>query len=88
MCSYKTLVDKIIERISYGESLSKICSNKDMPTRKSFNDWITADDSLLQIYETAIRLRADSCFDEILEIADDSRLQTRDSRLQTPDSRL
>ncbi len=72
----EALLDKIIERISYGESLNKICSTNDMPTRKSFYEWVAADDSLLQRYETAMRLRADSCFDEILEIADNEGIKT------------
>ena len=47
-----------------------------MPTRKSFYKWVRENEGVLRDYEMAMSLRADYCFDEILDIADDENLIT------------
>ena len=34
------LVSAILDRVAKGEPLSKVCSTDDMPTRKSFFEWV------------------------------------------------
>lgn len=65
--------DKILERISDGESLKSICDDKDMPSRMSFFRWIASDKELEKRYKYAREEQADAIFDEVLCIADDAR---------------
>jgi hypothetical protein len=66
----------ILDRIANGESLNKICSTDDMPTRKCFFDWVAKDPTIRDRYDIAISMRADHMAEEILDIADDGRNDT------------
>lgn len=65
------LVSSILARIADGESVNKICSGADMPTRKSFFEWVLNDPELQRRYELAIVARTDYYAEEIIQIADD-----------------
>ena len=65
------ILDLILDRVAAGEALSRVCSSPDMPTRKSFFEWVDKDPSIRVKYEFAIQLRADGLADDILQIADD-----------------
>lgn len=64
------LFDGILARIASGESLNKICSEPDMPVRKSFYEWVANDEVLRDRYTHAMSVRADFLFDELIDIAD------------------
>lgn len=69
----KALGTIICERLSQGESLRRICSDKDMPGKSTVMRWL-ADKELLGFrdqYARARELQADYWAEEIIEIADD-----------------
>jgi len=65
------VIDAILERVANGESLNKICSEPNMPTRKSMYVWLKADAVLLAAYELAIAMRAEKMAEEIVDLADE-----------------
>lgn len=65
------LFSEICGRVAEGQSLNKICAEPDMPSRKSFFQWVSKDPALKSEYEFAIDMRADRYAEEIIEIADD-----------------
>jgi hypothetical protein len=65
------LLQEIFERVANGESLNKICSEPNMPSRKSFYEWVGEDETVLRRYEFAMIMRADTYAEETIEIADD-----------------
>lgn len=67
-----TLLEQIFERVAKGESLNRICSEPDMPARKSFYEWVAEDETVLRRYEFAMLMRADTYAEETIEIADAS----------------
>lgn len=71
------ILEQIFERVAKGESLNRICSEPDMPARKSFYEWVAEDETVLRRYEFAMLMRADTYAEETIEIADDSTFDTR-----------
>ena len=68
---YRTEVAaQICARIANGTSLSKVCRDKEMPSRPTFFEWVAAHPELAEMYRIAIQCRAHGIFEEILEIAD------------------
>jgi|SRR5687768_1970219 len=65
------LLEQIFERVAKGESLNRICSEPNMPARKSFYEWVAEDETVLRRYEFAMLMRADTYAEETIEIADD-----------------
>lgn len=72
------LLEIIFDRVSNGESLNRICSEQDMPTRKSFFEWVADDVTILRRYELAMLMRADVYAEQTIEIADDSAQDRRE----------
>ncbi|MCO1396406.1 hypothetical protein [Burkholderia cenocepacia] len=70
------LFDRICELIASGGSVRSVCAGTGMPDRMTFNRWRKMTPELQAQYDQACLDRADAIFDEILEIADDSRLDT------------
>ncbi len=76
----QALFNTICERMSDGESLRTICTDKDMPARSTVHKWLADDDKrtgnkrlfLSDQYARAQSERADKLFDECLEIADEA----------------
>ena len=71
------LLADILDRVSLGEPLSKICSSDSMPTRKAFFDWVAKDDSIRKKYDLAIQMRADLYAEDILAISDELVIEAR-----------
>lgn len=71
------LVATILDRVANGEPLSKVCSTPNMPTRKSFFQWVAKDPEIMSGYKLAIDMRADLYAEETISIADDSRNDTQ-----------
>lgn len=69
--------DAIIERMIEGESLRSICRDPDMPSASTIFRWLDEEGdeakAFREQYARATHARADALFDDILEIADDSR---------------
>lgn len=66
------LVGKILDRISDGESLRKICCDDAMPGQTTVYRWLRENEEFRQQYASARELQADTLFDETLDIADDA----------------
>lgn len=67
--SQKT-ADIICTRLIEGESLRKICSDKDMPHIATVMRWLPKHDDFREQYARAKEEQADTIFDECLAIAD------------------
>lgn len=70
----KEVGDKICERLAEGESLRKICADKEMPSRWSVFRWLDdeANEAFRNQYARAREWQAESIMDEVLELADDA----------------
>lgn len=66
--------EKIIDRISNGESLRSILQNADRteyPSFPNFYKWLSENEGFDKQYVRACEVRAEIMFDEMIEIADD-----------------
>ena len=63
--------EEILEYIEDGKSLRSILKASDMPSSRTFFKWIDDDKEKVKRYARAMEIRADSIFEDILEIADD-----------------
>lgn len=66
------LTTAICKRIADGESLRSICKDEGMPNRSTVHEWLL-DESKKEFsdqYEIACNVRAETMFDEIIDIAD------------------
>lgn len=64
------LADMICERIADGQSLRAICAEAGMPTTGTVFRWLEENEGFRGQYARAREFRADTLFDEILEISD------------------
>jgi len=62
----------ILLEIEEGASLRSILRREDMPGRTVFFEWLNEDEEKANQYARATEQRAESIFEEILDIADDS----------------
>lgn len=67
----KALGTNICERLSQGESLRRICGDKDLPGKSSVMRWLSDIPEFRDQYARARELQADYWADEIIEISDD-----------------
>lgn len=67
------IADIICERLADGESLRTICDADDMPNRATVFRWLARHKEFSDQYARAKEEQADSIFDEVLDIADNSR---------------
>ena len=63
----------ICERIADGNSLRTICDEEEMPSKAAVMRWLSQHTEFRDQYARAREAQADALFDEILDIADDSR---------------
>lgn len=63
------LATAIIERVAEGETLSIICADDGMPSPTTFRRWVLAREEVRTAFQLARELKADSLFDEALDIA-------------------
>ncbi|QBQ41070.1 terminase small subunit protein [Sphingobacterium psychroaquaticum] len=71
----QTAIDTIIQRICEGDSLRSILMYADrevLPSMGVFLKWVGEDQELEKQYARAMSVRAESMFDEIIEISDES----------------
>lgn len=62
----------ICERLADGESLRTIGCDPDMPSQRTIYRWLAANEEFRQQYACARETQADTIFDEMLDIADNS----------------
>jgi len=63
----------ICERLAEGESLRAICKDEGLPSRTTVFKWLIDNPQFASQYARAREAQADALFEDILEIADDSR---------------
>ena len=66
------IMGDICQHIMGGMSLREVCRMDEMPSRSVVYEWLAYDAAIADQYARACSIRADDCFDEILEIADDA----------------
>ncbi len=82
------LASKICMRMAGGESVRKICRDADMPCFRTVMAWVHDSSQVAykagfpEQYQTAMAVKAQNMFDELLEIADDDAHETQRSRLR------
>lgn len=64
------IADAICERLAEGESLRAICTDDDMPARRTVLDWLEKDEDFRAKYARAREAQADAMDDRILQVAD------------------
>lgn len=69
--------NSICERLIEGESLRAICRDENMPNAATVCRWLALHDDFREQYAHARIAQADTLADEILDIADDSSLDTK-----------
>lgn len=71
------IADEICERLVEGESLRKICRDERFPSVAAVCRWLGSNEAFREQYAHARVLQADTLADEIIDIADDSSLDTK-----------
>jgi hypothetical protein len=66
------LAERICSRLAEGESLARICRDKNMPTKRTVVRWVLKNPEFAEMYNTARQIQAELLGDEILDIAGDS----------------
>ena len=66
----KDIFDSICQRIIEGEAVRNILKDKDMPSMKTFWDWLDKDEDLVKQYARAKELYAERMFEDIILISD------------------
>lgn len=66
------IVDEILERVSNGESLKTICETPGMPKKTAVFRWQQQNEEFRELLARAREAFADSVFDEVIDLADDS----------------
>lgn len=67
---------EVCDRIANGESLIKICKSEGMPKKNTVLAWVIEDAEFSNQYARAREAQADHYLDEIVEISDQSALDT------------
>ena len=62
------LASQICDRIVYGETLTAICDQPEMPTLRTVYHWLETNEAFAKEFETARRFAADWIADECIEL--------------------
>lgn len=80
------LADAICERLADGESLRAICATKSMPNRATVFRWLASNAEFRDQYAHAREAQADTLADEILDLADASRIGVKTTKKANGDT--
>ncbi len=75
------MVDSICARIGAGESLNQICKEKGLPKRTTVLGWMQKHPYLNDKYAKARLVQADFYADQIIEIADNPKIEYQRARV-------
>lgn len=70
----EALAEEICSRLAEGESLLKICKDKEIPCTKTIYTWLHTNEVFLHKYAKAREVQAHNLADEVLQISDDDSL--------------
>lgn len=65
------MFETICKKVESGKPLRQILKEENMPSTKTFFEWVDEDSKKVKRYVRACEIRADIIFDEMIEIADD-----------------
>lgn len=78
----RTLMARICERLSAGESLRSVCNAPDMPDQRAVRLWVQSNkDGCAAAFQRARELQAHHLADELLELADTAPPMLSDGRV-------
>lgn len=63
-----TLASQICDRLIYGETLTSLCDEPEMPTLRTVYRWLDTNEAFAKEFETARRFAADWIADECIEL--------------------
>jgi len=69
----REIADAICELIADGRSLRSICDDEGMPSKTTVFRWLAANEEFRNQYAYARETQADTYFEDVIDIADDSR---------------
>ena len=70
----EAIAEEICLRLCMGQSLRRICRDKDMPSRETVFTWLACRADFLDRYTRARQIQADIWHDEMIDLADESAL--------------
>ncbi|MBL4591268.1 MAG: hypothetical protein JKY96_04845 [Phycisphaerales bacterium] len=76
------LAEEICRRIADGESLRHVCEDENMPAKGTVFTWLNQHPKFEELYSNARDRQADTLVDDIIEIADDERLDPKRARVK------
>lgn len=68
----QAIMDRICTEIASGRSLRSICLDDGMPCQATVYNWLKGSEAFVEQYARAREVQADTIFDEMLDIADNS----------------
>lgn len=77
----QAMADRICEKIVTGKSLRKVCASSAFPSRDTVCRWLAKYPDFSDQYAHAARTRALASADEILDIADDKKMEPGHKRI-------
>jgi hypothetical protein len=72
----------VLERVSNGESLRKVCRTEGFPPEATIRNWIRSDEELATQYAQARVLQVESWADEVRDVAFSDNLEPNDKRVR------
>lgn len=81
------LADKFCAAIADGKTIRAVCKLDGMPSKATIFRWLREHPEFAVAYGLATDERADTLIDEIVEIADNCRVDADDPQSQAPDPR-
>ena len=81
------IADEILDRLTNGESLVKICKLKSMPNPSTVYRWIEQKESFRNKYARAREEQADTLADEIIKLSDDATAKNYNAKRLQVDAR-
>lgn len=77
------VADEICRRLADGETLTSICRDEGMPTRRTVTTWRHRNEEFATAYDEAVLAGCHALLDETLEIADNSPIVELKSQVST-----
>lgn len=76
------LGERVLSLLAGGQSLRAVCRHATMPSRTTVLKWLAEDAEFAGQYARACEARTESLVEEMLEIADDDKLDPQDKRVR------
>lgn len=64
------IIQRILDELTDGRTLSSICTDEGMPTRRTVSRWLLADPDFLKRYNAATEIQADIWFEKVVDTAE------------------